>query len=301
MLQATHSPAATSEPLRARSPRFRSFRLRKMLRRLVLYVILCAIAFLILVPLLWILSTSFKIKSQVITLDIRWIPRPFTWANYQYDLNNPLLPVVQWFINSLEVATASTIAILVLDSLAAYAYARLKFPGRDIIFAGMLVTLFLPGILFLVPNFVTVANLGLLNTYTGVILPGLAGVFGVFFLRQFFASIPRELEEAAMLDGATPFQIYYRIILPLSRPALVTLAIISFVASWNDFLWPLLILNDNDKLTLPPGLSQLQSLYITQYGEMMAGAVIVAVPVLLVYIALQRYIVRSVATTGLRG
>lgn len=300
-MQATPGPALTREPSRAHPTRFRAFRLKKTMRGLLLYATLCAVAFIILIPLLWMLSTSFKIKSQVITLHIHWIPQPFTWANYQYDLNNPLLPVVQWFINSLEVAAASTIAILVIDSLAAYAYARMTFPGRNFIFSALLTTLFLPGILFLVPNFVTIANLGLLNSYTGVILPGLAGVFGVFFLRQFFAAIPKELEEAAMLDGASRFQIYYRIILPLSRPALVTLAIISFVASWNDFLWPLLILNDNDKLTLPPGLSQLQSLYITQYGQMMAGAVIVAVPVLLVYVALQRYIVRSVATTGLRG
>ncbi len=301
MAHSTNSPATGQEAASAQPTRFRTFRLKKIVRAVLFYAVLCAIAFIILVPLLWMLSTSFKIKSQVITLDIRWIPHPFTWANYQYDLNNPLLPVVQWFFNSLEVASISTIAIVVIDSLAAYAYARMEFPGRTIIFGALLATLFLPGILFLVPNFVTIANLGLLNTYAGVILPGLAGVFGVFFLRQFFATIPKELEEAAMLDGATRFQIYYKVILPLSRPALVTLAIISFVASWNDFLWPLLILNDNEKLTLPPGLSQLQSLYITQYGEMMAGAVIVAVPVLLVYVALQRYIVRSVATTGLRG
>ncbi len=301
MVSTSNSQTSTRESLSAYSTRLTSRRLKKVLGGLLFYTTLCAIAFIILIPLLWMLSTSFKVKSQVITLDIRWIPHPFTWANYQYDLNNPLLPVVQWFFNSLEVAGISTIAILVIDSLAAYAYSRMEFPGRNLIFSAMLVTLFVPGILFLVPNFVTIANLGLLNTYAGVILPGLAGVFGVFFLRQFFSSLPRELEEAAMLDGASRFQIYYRIILPLSRPALVTLGIISFVATWNDFLWPLLILNDNDKLTLPPGLSQLQSLYITQYGQMMAGAVIVAVPVLLVYVALQRYIVRSVATTGLRG
>jgi multiple sugar transport system permease protein len=279
----------------------RPFHRRKLLGRVGLYALMTFIAFIFLIPLFWAISTSFKVRSQIITPVIHWIPNPFTLENYTYVLNNPLLPIVQWFINSLLVACASTLLILILDSLAAYGYARMQFPGKNAIFAALLATLFLPGILFLVPNYLTVANLGLLNTYAGVILPGLAGVIGVFFLRQFFQTIPRELEEAALIDGANYFQIFYRIILPLSRPALVTLGVISFVASWNDFLWPLLILNDNDKLTLPPGLAQLQAQYNFQFGTMMAGAIIVAVPVLLVYVLLQRYIIRSVATTGLRG
>jgi len=196
---------------------------------------------------------------------------------------------------------AVTVLVLVVDSLAAYAYARMEFPGRKALFALLLATLFLPGILFLVPNFLTIFNLHLINNYLGVIIPGLAGVFGVFFLRQFFDSIPKELEEAALIDGASQFQVFYRIVLPLARPALATLGIITFLGSWNDFLWPLLILGQADLLTLPPGLRSLQGAYTSEYGQMMAGAVFAAVPVLILYIALQRFIVQSVATTGLKG
>jgi multiple sugar transport system permease protein len=140
-----------------------------------------------------------------------------------------------------------------------------------------------------------------LNNYAGVIFPGLAGVFGVFFLRQFFESLPKELEEAAQIDGASTFQTFYKVALPLAKPALATLGIITFLGSWNDFLWPLLILKDRAMLTLPPGLRTLQGAYTSEYGQMMAGAAITAIPVLLLYLLLQRYIVESVATTGLKG
>jgi multiple sugar transport system permease protein len=155
--------------------------------------------------------------------------------------------------------------------------------------------------MFLVPNFLTVSALRLIDSYAGVIIPGLGGVFGVFFMRQFFESLPKELEEAAYIDGATRVQTFLLIALPLAKPALATLGIITFLASWNDFLWPLLILKNRDLLTLPPGLRTLQGAYTSEYGQMMAGAVITAVPVLILYVILQRYIVASVQTTGLKG
>ena len=174
-------------------------------------------------PLLWMLSTSLKPKSQWFTREIEWIPRTFTLDNYQKLFSNPATPIGNWFFNSVFIAVASTALVLAIDSLAAYAYARMDFPGRKFLFGLMLLTIFLPGMMFLVPNFLTVANLGLLNNFAGVILPGLAGVFGVFFLRQFFESIPKELEEAAAIDGANKFQIFYMVVLPLAKPALATL------------------------------------------------------------------------------
>ncbi|GCE28195.1 sugar ABC transporter permease [Dictyobacter alpinus] len=270
-------------------------------QRTLIYIILVFIALLIILPMLWMLSTSFKPKAEWFLQDIRWIPKRFTWKNYSDLFSNPDTPIVRWFLNSLGISAISTGLILFLDALAAYAYARLEFPGRKLIFTLMLATLFMPGLMFLIPNFLTIYNMGLLNTYAGVILPGLAGVFGVFFLSQFFQSIPKELEEAAQIDGATTFQIFYRVVLPLSKPALATLAVITFLASWNDFLWPLLILQDPNMYTLPPGLSTLQSSYVTLYGPTMAAAVIVAIPVLIIYIALQRFIVQSVANAGLKG
>jgi multiple sugar transport system permease protein len=275
-------------------------RTRRMLRLTLTYVVLVLIALVFLVPLAWMVSTSLKPKSQWFSAEIYWIPKTITLANYQSLLDNPATPIARWFMNSLLVGAMATVAILIIDSLAAYAYARMEFRGRNLLFAVLLATLFLPGMMFLVPNFLTIFNLHLLNNYAGVILPGLAGVFGVFFLRQFFETIPKELEEAAVLDGANAFQTFFRVALPLARPALATLAVITFLASWNDFLWPLLILQQPDLLTLPPGLANLQGAYTSEYGQMMAGAMVAAVPVLIIYIALQRFIVQSVATTGLK-
>jgi multiple sugar transport system permease protein len=273
----------------------------KFLEHIGIYVLLVLIALVILIPLAWMLSTSFKPKSQLFLDQIYWIPKRFTWKNYTDLLSDPGTPIVTWFINSIGVALVTTLGTLAIDALAAYAYARMEFPGRKFIYGVMLATLFMPSLMFLIPNFVTIFNFQLLNSYAGVILPYLAGVFGVFFLRQFFESVPRELEEAALIDGANAFQTFFRVVLPLARPALATLAVITFLASWNDFLWPLLILQNTNLQTLPLGLRTLQGAYTSEYGLMMAGAVVVAIPVLILYIALQRFIVQSVASTGLKG
>lgn len=280
---------------------FISYRGQKWIKKILIYFTLSFVTLIVVIPLIWMLSTSFKLKSQLFTKEIYWIPKEVTLENYTKILDNPSTPIGLWFRNSLFVAVVTTSAKLVIDSLAGYAYARLKFPGRDKIFNLLLVTLFLPGVMFLVPNFVTVSKLGMLNNFNGVIFPALASVFGVFFMRQFFNSIPKELEEAAEIDGANRLQIFIKIALPLAKPALATLAVIEFLASWNDFLWPLLVLKDRAVQTLQPGLRTLQGAYTSEYGLMMAGAVIVAVPVLLLYIFLQRFIVQSVATTGLKG
>jgi multiple sugar transport system permease protein len=280
---------------------FTSYRLQKLLNRTALYFVLGFVTLLIVIPMLWMFSTSFKLKSQLFTKDIHWIPKEVTTENYTKVLNNKSTPIAVWFRNSLIVATLTTVLKLIIDSLAGYAYARMEFPGRNQIFGLLLATLFLPGVMFLVPNFVTVTRLGMLNSFNGVIIPALASVFGVYFMRQFFESLPKELEEAAEIDGANRLQIFLQIALPLAKPALATLAVIEFLASWNDFLWPLLVLKDRAVQTLQPGLRTLQGAYTSEYGLMMAGAVIVALPVLIIYIFLQRYIVQSVATTGLKG
>jgi len=262
-------------------------------------MILLALIFML--PLLWMLSTSLRPKALLFSPQIHWIPQVWSLESYQKILDNPAVPIARWFGNSVIVGIAVTILILIIDSLAAYAYARMEFRGKNFLFGLLLATLFLPGMMFLVPNFLTVNSLHILNTYAGVIVPGLAGVFGVFFLRQFFEGIPKELEEAATIDGANVFQTFIQIVMPLARPALATLAVITFLASWNDFLWPLLVLQQPEMLTLPPGLRTLQGAYTSEYGQMMAGAVIAAVPVLILYVALQRYIVQSVASTGIKG
>ena len=274
---------------------------RRMVQLAVTYILLIAVAIIIILPLVWMLSTSIKPKAEWFTRTLEWFPKNPTFENYQNILNSPSLPIVRWFFNSAFVASATTLLILLVDSLAGYAYARMEFAGRQTDFradAGNAVPAgdHVPGAQLrhgLQPQ--------LLNSYGGVIIPGLAGVFGVFFLRQFFETVPKELEEAAEIDGANAFQTFYYVALPLARPALATLGIITFLGSWNDFLWPLLILKDRQLQTLPPGLATFQGAYTSEYGLMMAGAVIVAVPVLIIYILLQRFIVASVATSGLKG
>jgi len=275
-------------------------RARKWFRRISIYLILSVVALIVIIPLLWMFSTSFKLKSQLFTKEIYWIPKVITLENYTKILDNPATPIGRWFLNSLFVASVTTVLKLIIDSLAGYAYARMEFPGRKQIFGLLIATLFLPGVMFLVPNFITVAKLGMLNKFSGVIIPALASVFGVYFMRQFFESLPKELEEAAAMDGATRLQIFFQIAIPLAKPALATLAVMEFLASWNDFLWALLVLKDRAVQTLQ-GLRTLQGAYTSEYGLMMAGAVIVALPVLVLYIFLQRYIVQSVARTGLKG
>ncbi len=269
------------------------------LARLALYLVLILIGLFFMLPLIWMFSTAFK--PFVETLEPTWIPREPTVENFTNIFNDPSIPVLRWFVNSLGVAAAFTALVVLIDSLAAYAYARMEFAGRNLLFGLLLATLVMPGIMFLVPNYVTIARLGWLNTYRGVIAPGLSGVFGVFFMRQFFQSIPKELEEAAYIDGATVWTTFWRVSLPLAKGAIATLAIITFLTSWNDFLWPLLILNDRELQTLPVGLATIQGQYTFDYGKLMAGAVVTAAPVLLLYVFLQRYIIQNVAMTGLKG
>lgn len=264
------------------------------------YILLILFGLFFVLPLIWMAVTAFKPFTEWLTPN--WIPNQPTLENFLSVFRDPTLPVARWFFNSLVIAVAFTVLILIVDSLAAYAYARMEFRGRKPLFALLLATLVMPGIMFLIPNFITVALLGWLGTYQGVIAPGLAGVFGVFFLRQFFLSLPRELEEAAYVDGASVWQTFFKVVLPLSGGALATLGIITFLVSWNDFLWPLLIVGtDRQMQTLPVGLATLQGQYTFDYGKLMAGALVLTVPVLLLYVLAQRYIIRSISTTGLKG
>jgi multiple sugar transport system permease protein len=271
-----------------------------LIYNLLFYALLFLFALFFILPLIWMVVTAIKPFNE--WLMPNWIPINPTLDSFRSLLADQTLPLERWFLNSLGIAIAFTLLVLALDSLAAYAYARMSFPGRNLLFGLLLATLVMPGIMFLIPNFITIARLGWLGTFQGVIAPGLSGVFGVFFLRQFFQSIPRELEEAAIIDGASTWRNFISVVLPLSRGALATLAVITFMESWNNFLWPLLVLgNVREMQTLPVGLATLQGQFTFDYGKLMAGAVVTVIPVLLLYVFLQRYIVQSVAMTGLKG
>ncbi len=252
-------------------------------------------------PLFWMVSTSLKSTAEVSSARLTLLPQEVTTEGYRRILGASQTPVGLWFLNSILAATLQTLLILVTASLAAYALARLDFPGRRVLTGVVLATVFVPPISLLVPNYVIVARFGWLDSLTAVVVPGAAGAFGVFFLRQFFLSLPSELEEAALIDGANRFTIFRSIIVPLSKPALATLALLAFLTNWNDFLWPLYVLFSPDRLTLQPGLSTLQSAYTTDYATIMAGGVIASIPVLVLFVLTQRFVIEGVSRSGLKG
>lgn len=264
------------------------------------YVLLALFGLFFVLPLAWMVVTAFKPFDE--WLNPNWIPDAPTLENVESVFADPTLPIARWFFNSLGIAVVFTSLTLLISALAAYAYARMEWRGRRPMFALLLATLVVPGIMFVIPNYITIASLGWVGTYQGVITPGLASVFGVFFMRQFFQSLPRELEEAAHIDGASEWQTFVRVVLPLSGGALATLGVIVFLESWNNFLWPLLVVgSDREMQTLPVGLATLQGQYTFDYGKLMAGAMVMTVPVLLLFVSAQRFVVESVRTTGLKG
>ena len=262
---------------------------------------LALLGLLFLTPLLWMASTSLKSTSEVSQADLTFLPQDPTTEGYQTILGAAQTPVARWFFNSMVAATAQTLLVLVVATMAAYALARLSFPGKRIITGMVLATLFVPPISLLIPNYVIVSTFGWLDSLAAVIVPGAAGAFGVFFLRQFFLSLPIELEEAALLDGAGRWKIFLTVIVPLSRPALATLALLTFLANWNDFLWPLYVLFSPDRLTIQPGLSTLQSAYTTDYATILAGGAIASIPVLILFLISQRFVIEGIARGGLKG
>ena len=271
-------------------------------RRIPLYAGLVALTAVFVIPLVWMLLTSVKTYTVAQQSPPTWLPDPFSTYGYgRLFTAGSQNPVLRWFLNSMLAATFHTALVLVTASMAAYALARMRFRGRRLMFAVIVATLFVPPATLIIPNFLIVDTFGWLDTLAVVVVPGAASAFGVFFLRQFFLTLPRELEEAAVLDGANQWQIFLRVVLPLSRPALATLAVLSFLTNWNDFLWPIYTLFSGDRLTLPAGLGLLQGEYVTDYPVIMAGAVLASVPALLLFVLAQRYIIEGVSRSGLKG
>lgn len=269
--------------------------------RITLYVFMTALALLFVLPLLSMFSTSFKSLYEANTT-ASLIPKEFTLDNYR-----PLFswtgnsPVMRWFANSVIVSVITTVLSVSFATLAAYAITRFKFPGRKLIFGALLVTMFVPGFVFLIPNYVTIDRLGLLDNLVALILPSLGGAFGVIFLSGFFMSLPKELEEAAAIDGANAWQVFRSVMLPQAQGAISTLSVLVFLGAWNDLLWPTYVLFSSEKLTLTAGLPLLQSANAGNLPLAMAGSVISAVPALIVFVLAQRKIIESVASVGLKG
>jgi multiple sugar transport system permease protein len=270
-------------------------------RRTVFWILIGILSIIFIAPLLWMLVNSFKTPNAATNPNGSWIPKPFDTSSYRTLFRSGSTPVLRWFVNSLVAGLANTALILVVDSLAAYALARMEFFGRRFIFGTVVGTIFLPSFMFLVPNFLIVSKLGWLDSLWAIIVPSAGGAFGVFFLRQFFSTLPRELEEAAIIDGANQWVVFSRVVLPLSRPALATLAVLSFLTNWNDFLWPIFVLFSANNLTLPAGLSTLQNAATTNYPLIMAGAVIASVPAIILFVIAQRQVIEGISRSGLKG
>ena len=264
-----------------------------------LYVVMTAGLVLVVIPFVWMLVSSFKPEAEVRAVPPTWWPETITLDNYSQLFTQLDFP--QFFLNSAIVAVAVAAGNMVFCSMLGYALAKLDFPGKKAVFGVVLGTLMVPGVVTFVPLFVLTTNIGLTNTLPGMILPFLAGPFGVFLMRQFIAALPDELIQAARIDGAGELRIFFSIILPLCGPAIATLGVLTFLTSWNNFLWPLVVATSEDKYTLPVALA----LYAvgqnaTRYGLLLAGAVVVVIPVLAVFLLLQRRIMQGIAMTGIK-
>ncbi|MGW5643199.1 carbohydrate ABC transporter permease [Saccharopolyspora sp. NPDC003752] len=246
-------------------------------------------------PLLWLLLSAFRSESQL--YDLGW-PRELTLSNVVYVLTE--VPFLRYLANSAIVAVSVTVIALFLHSMAAYALARLSFRGRGFAFASVVATLLISLPVILVPLFIVVRGLGMVDTYAGLIVPGLFNAFGIFLLRQFYLGVPRELEEAAHLDGCGHWRIYWHVVLPLSRPMLAALAVLFFLANWNSFLWPLAVAQDESLRVVQVGIASLQGQYASKQHYVLAAAMLAALPTILVFLLGQRWLVASLKTSGLR-
>ena len=266
------------------------------------YTVLIGLSLIFVAPLVWMLLTSLKTPGEATRVPPTVLPQdPTTSAFDTLFTGSSQTPVLRWFLNSLLAATGQTLLVLAVASMAAYALARMDFRGKGVLFSMIIATLFVPIFILIIPNFLIVDRLGWLDTLLALIVPGAASAFGVFFLRQFFSSLPRELEEAAVLEGANAWQVFTKVILPLSKPALATLAVIAFLTNWNDFIWPIYVLFSPQNFTLPPGLGILQGAYTINYPVIMAGAAIASIPALILFMAAQRYVIEGVSRSGLKG
>ena len=267
--------------------------------RCLLYVVLLIFAVVMLIPFIWMLSASLKLDKDVFVFPIQWIPENPRWRNYQ-DIWTKI-PLLTFVLNTVKITLIVTFLQLLTSSFAAYAFAKLKFKYKNTLFMAYIATIAVPWQVYMVPQFMMMRNFGLNDSHLAIIFLQAFSAFGVFMMRQFYQGIPDELCEAARIDGMTEYQIYSRIMLPLSKPALSTLTIFTFVSTWNDFLGPLIYLKTEAKKTLQLGLKMFISQYSAEYGLIMAASVLSLIPVLLVFLSLQKYFVEGVAATGVKG
>ncbi|MGO4678308.1 carbohydrate ABC transporter permease [Microbacterium sp. 2MCAF23] len=276
-----------------------SRRIRSRLGRIAMYVLLVLLLTVVLLPFLWMLSSSFKHDDEVLTVPVQWLPTSFVWSNYAQIWTQ--IPMAGYLANSAFLAIVITILQVLTGSFAAYGFAKVRFPGRDALFLAYIATIAVPWQAYMIPQYMMMQKAGLTNTFTALILLQAFGAFGVFLMRQYYMTIPDELNEAARIDGLSDYGIWARIILPLSKPALASLALLTFVNTWNDYMGPFIYLSSNELWTVQIGLKSFIGQYSAQYALIMTGSVISIVPILVIFLAGQRYFISGIATSGMKG
>lgn len=279
----------------------RTYRRNRRLRKIVVYAILLTLAIMMLFPFVWLVSSALKTQLDIFAYPPKWIPDPPQWQNFTEALT--FRPFHIYFRNSLAIAGLNVLAVVSSSSLCAYGFARIRFRGREVWFAIVIATILLPNIVTLVPQFIIFTRLGWVDTILPLTVPLFfgGGAFNIFLLRQFFRSIPEELADAARIDGCSEFGIYWRVMLPLSKPALITVAIFTFLAAWNDLLGPVVYLRAPDTFTVALGLAQFRGAMTTRWDLQMAAASAMIVPVVLLFFFAQRYFIKGIVMTGLKG
>ena len=270
-----------------------------VLRRVLLYIVLILIAVIMVVPFLWMLSTSLKTQYDAVKIPPVWIPDPPQWENYVKLFTEQ--PMFQFMLNTIKIVFFVVLGQLFFSSLAAYSFARISFKGRNVMFFFYIATLMVPGQVTMIPTYLMFAKAGLTDNHLALILPAFFSAFGVFLLRQFFMSLPRELEEAAEIDGCNPFMTYWRIMLPLVVPAMLTLGVFTLMNTWNDYMGPLIYLSSPEKYTMTLGIAYFKGVYTTQWNLVMAGSIVSVVPILIAYLCAQKYFIEGIAFSGVTG
>lgn len=270
-----------------------------VLRRVLLYIVLILIAVIMVVPFLWMLSTSLKMQYDAVKIPPVWIPDPPQWENYVKLFTEQ--PMFQFMLNTIKIVFFVVLGQLFFSSLAAYSFARISFKGRNVVFFFYIATLMVPGQVTMIPTYLMFAKAGLTDNHLALILPAFFSAFGVFLLRQFFMSLPRELEEAAEIDGCNPFMTYWRIMLPLVVPAMLTLGVFTLMNTWNDYMGPLIYLSSPEKYTMTLGIAYFKGVYTTQWNLVMAGSIVSVVPILIAYLCAQKYFIEGIAFSGVKG
>lgn len=274
-------------------------RIRSRLGKAAMYVALSVLLIMVLLPFIWMLSSSFKHDNQVLTVPIQWVPETFVWSNYAQIWNK--IPLAGYLGNSALLAIVITFLQVLTGSFAAYGFSKVKFPGRDALFLAYVATIAVPWQAYMIPQYVMMQHAGLTNTFTALILLQAFGAFGVFLMRQYYMTIPDDLNEAARIDGLNDYGIWARIILPLSKPALASLALLTFVNTWNDYMGPFIYLSSNNLWTVQIGLRSFIGQYSAQYAMIMTGSVISIIPIFIIFLSGQRYFISGIATSGMKG